>query len=168
MSEEELKSKILNHLKGEGYQPQDERGLAKQLDIRHKHEFGAFRDALRGLMHNGRVVLGARGAVVLPTQKVSKDEFIGTYRHNKRGFGFVVPQDPTAHEDLFVPPGENAGAITGDVVRAKITSRGSRDGKALYSGRVTEILQRTQKRFVGSLLKHGGEWLVMPDGNTLT
>ena len=24
--------------------------------------------------------------------KVSKDEFVGTYRHNKRGFGFVVPQ----------------------------------------------------------------------------
>ena len=53
-----------------------------------------------------------------------------------------------------------------DVVRAKITSRGERDGKALYSGRVTEIIQRTQKRFVGTLVKQAGEWIVMPEGNT--
>ena len=163
---EQLKTKILNHLKSEDYRPQRPRGLAKELDVHHEHEYGAFREALRELMHNGRVILGARGAVVLPTQKTSRDEFVGTYRHNKRGFGFVVPTDPGSREDLFIPPGDHNGAITGDVVRAKITSRGERDGKALYSGRVTEIIERTQKRFVGTLMKHSGEWIVMPDGNT--
>src|SRR6185436_6636794 len=43
-----------------------------------------------------------------------------------------------------------------------------RDGKTMYSGRVTEIIERSQKRFVGSLVKTGGEWYVTPDGNTLT
>jgi ribonuclease R len=163
---EQLKTKILNHLKSEAYRPQRPRGLAQELDVHHEHAYGAFREALRELMHNGRVILGARGAVVLPTQKTSRDEFVGTYRHNKRGFGFVVPTDPGSREDLFIPPGDHNGAITGDVVRAKITSRGERDGKALYSGRVTEIIERTQKRFVGTLMKHSGEWIVMPDGNT--
>ena len=108
------------------------------------------------------------GTIVLPTQQQSRDEFVGTYRHNRRGFGFVVPTDPISHEDLYIPEGQNGGAITGDIVRAKITSRGQRDGKTIYSGRITEIIDRTQKRFVGTLVRKGQEWSVMPDGNTFT
>ena len=104
-------------------------------------------------MHAGRVVLGAGGAVMLPGQSTAGDVFVGTYRQNKRGFGFVVPTDPTSREDLFIPEGENAGAITGDIVRAKITNREHREGKTMYSGRIIEILQRSQNRFVGSLVK---------------
>ena len=59
----------------------------------------------------------------------------------------------TEHEDLFIPEGENGGAITGDIVRAKITNREQRDGKAMYRGRIIEIITRSQKRFVGTLVK---------------
>src|SRR5215208_3281716 len=143
-----LQSRILSHLKSDEYRPQKPRGLARELDLHQDEDYHAFRSALKELMHAGRVVLGSGGAVVLPGQAQARDEFVGTYRHNKRGFGFVVPTDPGSREDLFIPPGDHNGAITGDIVRAKITSRGERDGKALYSGRVTEIIQRTQKRFV--------------------
>jgi hypothetical protein len=61
---EQLKTKILNHLTSEDYRPQRPRGLAEELDVHHEHAYGAFREALRELMHNGRVILGARGAVV--------------------------------------------------------------------------------------------------------
>jgi ribonuclease R len=165
---EEIQKKILDHLKSDEYQPQKPRLIAEELELAGGREYHSFRDALRELMHEGRVILGARGALVLPTQRTSRDEFTGIYRHNKRGFGFVVPTDPSAHEDLFIPPGDNGGAITGDIVRAKITSRGQRDGRAIYTGRVTEIVERKNKRFVGSLSRSSGEWLVHPDGNTLT
>ena len=168
MSADQLQSKILSHLKSDRYRPQKPRSLAHELDVAGDEHYPSFRDALKELMHKGRVVLGAGGSVVLPSQDRKRDEFVGTYRHNRRGFGFVVPSDPTAHEDLYIPEGENGGAITGDVVRAKITSTGHRDGKAMYSGRVTEIIERSQKKFVGTLAKHGGEWTVLPDGNTLT
>jgi ribonuclease R len=168
MSADQLQSKILSHLKSDRYRPQRPRGLARELDVAGEQEYHSFRDALKELMHQGRVVLGAGGNVVLPNQDRRRDEFVGTYRGNKRGFGFVVPSDPQAHEDLFIPEGENGGAITGDVVRAKITSTGHKDGKTIYSGRVTEIIERSQKRFVGTLAKHGSEWSVLPDGNTLT
>ncbi len=105
---------------------------------------------------------------MLPTQRSANNAFVGAYRHNRRGFGFVVPTDPTAHEDLYIPEGQNAGALTGDSVRAVITNRDHRDGKAMYSGRIIEILERSQKRFVGSLAKVHGQWLVLPDGNMLT
>src|SRR5437773_10371367 len=101
-------------------------------------------------MHAGRVVLGSRGAVMVPNQAQktgpARDEFVGTYRHNKRGFGFVVHTDPATREDLYIPPGENGGAIDGDVVRAKITRRGQRDGKAHYAGRVNENGAGTHSR----------------------
>jgi ribonuclease R len=163
-----LQTKILSHLQSEQYRPQPPQRLAQELDVAGEQDYHAFRSALKELMHSGRVVLGASGTIVLPSQDRRRDEFVGTYRQNRRGFGFVVPSDPTAHEDLYIPEGENNGAITGDVVKAKITSTGRRDGKAIYSGRITEIIERSQKRFVGSLAKSGGEWLVIPDGNTLT
>lgn len=168
MSEDEIQDLIVSHLKQQSYRPQRPRGLAKELNLASEQEYPSFRGALRGLMREGRVVAGSRGAVLLPTQRVSRDEFLGSYRHNRRGFGFVVPSDPTAHEDLFIPPGENAGAITGDVVRAKITSSGRKEGKAIYSGRVIEIVERKHTRFAGTLAKISGQWVVFPDGNTLT
>ena len=164
---EQFESKIIGYLKSGKGRPLRPRGLARELDVQ-EQEYHAFRDALRRLMHEGRAVLGARGAVVLPTQKQSSDRIIGTYRQNKRGFGFVIPTDPTGHEDLFIPEGANGGAITGDIVSAKITSRGQRDGKALYEGRIMEVLQRTHTRFVGTLTKLNGRWLVLPDGNAIT
>ena len=92
----------------------------------------------------------------------------GTYRYQQTRLPARDTADPTSHEDLFIPEGQNFNAITGDIVRAKIMSRGQKDGKTIYSGRIVEILQRTQKRFVGSLIKKGSEWIVLPDGNTFT
>jgi ribonuclease R len=165
---EHLQTRILEHLKSSHYQPQRPRKLARALNLHHDEQYPTFREALKGLMHEGRVALGARGTVVLPTERVSHNELIGTYRHNRRGFGFVIPTDPASHEDLFIPEGENDGAISGDVVRARITSRGQRDGKALYTGRITEILKPASLRFVGALARSGGHWMVLPDGNAFT
>jgi ribonuclease R len=165
---ENIESKILSHLQSGQYRPQKPRNLARELSLAGGDQYPSFRDALRDLVHAGRVILGAKGAVVLPGSKVGQDEFLGSYRHNRRGFGFVVPSDPAAHEDLFIPPGDNGGAMTGDVVRARITSRGERDGRTIYSGNIVQIIERANKRFVGSLVKDGGKWVVLPDGNMLT
>ncbi len=169
MSEEEqIQEKILDYLQTHPNRPLKPRRLARELNVARDEDYYAFRDALRELMHEGRAVWGASGAVVLPPQKQRNDRVIGTYRHNRRGFGFVVPTDPTGHEDLYIPEGQNGGAITGDVVSAKITSRGQRDGKAIYEGRIIEVIERTHTRFVGTLVRQADQWTVMPDGNVLT
>jgi len=165
---ESLQEKIVEHLKSGQYRPQRPRGLAREMEVQGEESYHAFRDALRELMHQGRVVLGARGAIVLPMQKQASKLIVGKYSQKRGGFGFVVPTDPSGHEDLYIPKGEHGGAITGDMVRAQITSRNQRDGKALFEGRIVEIVERSQKSFVGTLAKLHGEWVVMPDGNTLT
>jgi ribonuclease R len=163
---EQLNTKILTHMKSEHYRPQKPERLAQDLNLSFKDH--AFRDALRELMKAGRVVSGAGGSVMLPAAEPNTGGIVGGYRHNRRGFGFVVPTDPAEHEDLFIPEGENNGALTGDVVRAKITNREQREGKVMYRGRIIEILTRSQKRFVGTLAKRNAEWIVLPDGNVLT
>jgi ribonuclease R len=165
---EQLKSQILAHLGETGYQPKEERALARALGLAGRDQFPAFREVLHELMSHGRVVRGAAGSILIPMERTSTNEVTGSYRHNKRGFGFVVPTDPSGHEDLFIPEGNNGGAITGDIVRAKITSRGHKNGKPSFTGRITEIVTRSQKRFVGTLQKQGTTWVVLPDGNTLT
>jgi len=165
---ENLHSQILSHLKSETYRPQKERPLARELNLAQDETYPAFREAIRELRHAGRIVFGAGGCVMLPTQNLVPEGIVGTYRQNPRGFGFVMPSDPDGHEDLFIAEGENGGAITGDVVRAKITNRQQREGKVMYRGRVIEIITRSQKRFVGTLARQHGKWLVLPDGNVLT
>jgi len=165
---EHIQKKILSHVTSKGYRPQKRRGLATQLNLAGDEEYQQFKGALGDLVREGRVIYGAGGAIVVPAAHHSHDEFIGTFRRNKRGFGFVVPTDPSSHEDLYIAAGDNEGAITGDVVRARITNKGYRDGKPMWSGRIVEVIERKTRRFVGSLGKLSGQWVVLPDGNVLT
>src|SRR5688500_3176432 len=98
---EDRRSKILSHLKSARYRPQKPRTLARQLNLHEDDAYPAFREALRELMRQGRVVLGAGQTVMMPSRDQARDEFTGTYRHNRRGFGFVVPSDPTSHAALY-------------------------------------------------------------------
>src|SRR5438552_14481582 len=144
MAEKQIESKIMNYLQSPRGRPLRPRKLARELEVG-EEEYHSFRTALRDLMRQGRVVLGGGGSIVLPTQKQSSGAIVGVYRHNRKGFGFVVPRDPAGHEDLYIPPGENGTAISGDVVSAKITNqRRGAEGKTLFEGRVMEILERTQ------------------------
>jgi ribonuclease R len=164
---ENIQAKILEYLKAAGQANLRPRRLARQLDLAGEAHYGTFRSALRELMHQGRVTLGSGGAVVLPTQKTSSGLIVGTYKGNRKGFGFVLPSDPSSREDLYIPQGANRGALTGDIVSAKVTHSFRKEGKAMQEGRVEEILQRTHTRFVGTLEKRGTQWQVMPDGNVL-
>src|SRR5258708_39111267 len=110
-----LKSRILSHLESERYRPQRPRGLARELNVEQEQSYHAFRDALKELMHQGRVVLGAGGTIVPPTQLQALHEFPGTYRHNKRGFGFVVPTSPGSNEYPYNPESQNGDALSRDI-----------------------------------------------------
>src|SRR5208337_1625807 len=99
---EQLHSKILSHLKSERYRPLKPRRLAREMNLAEDEVYPNFREALRELMHAGRVVLGAGGSIMLPAQDLQSEGIVGAYRQNRRGFGFVVPTDPDGHEDLFI------------------------------------------------------------------
>lgn len=168
MSAEQIQSRILDYLQSGEARDLRPKKLAKALQV-DRSQYGSFRQALRQLMHQGRVVLGAGGAILLPTQRQGTAGIIvGTYKHNRKGFGFVIPRDPQSHEDVFIPQGLNNGAISGDIVSVKVTGQERREGRTLFDGRIVEVIERKQTHFAGTLVKQSGQWLVMPDGNAFT
>ncbi len=163
MPSERFADRILKHMGRRGYQPTKLGRLAREMGIA-EAEYGDFRAAAKALAKSGRVVLGAASALTLPEPTGT---IAGRFRANPKGFGFVIPDSPTSHGDLFIPPGETRGAMTGDTVVAHVRRRGSRDGKRIFEGRIVEIVGRGQSRFVGELCHELGRWFVRTDGNTL-
>ena len=158
-------SRILDYISDKRYEPQTLRELAHQLNIA-DDQLDAFYHAAQQLLSEGQVILGSSETVTLPPP--GKD-MVGTFRRHERGFGFVVPDELTAHGDLFVPPGSTFDAMTGDKVRAKVISAKRRlsQGKSPYIGRIIDIIERSDKKYVGTLEKRGSHWLVTVDGRTL-
>ncbi len=151
---------ILKYLTSRDYQPLKPRQLARQMGVS-EGDYGSFREAVKRLRDGGRIVLGARNALTLPEMS---SRVTGTFRLNPRGFGFIVPETPNAHGDLFVAPPDTAGALSGDTVVANVKKRGRRDGEIAYGGVIVQIVRRGENRFVGTLQKADVHWFVMPDG----
>ena len=155
-----FKRRIIKFLKHRDYTPLKPAPLAKALGVS-SEDYPQFKLAFEELHRAGHVVIGAKNLVSLPPLS---GRTIGTFRANPRGFGFVTPLKPNSHGDLFIPPSATAEAMTGDIVAAKVVQKGKRAGQMRYSGRVVEILERAQNKFVGTLMKQSGGWIVQPDG----
>jgi len=160
----EISDRILRHVADRSYRPQRARPLARAMGIQ-EVEYPAFREAVKTLMRAGRVVLGG-GNCISPSPHASGC-IEGVFRGHPRGFGFVVPESPAEHGDLFIPPPATLGALTGDRVVARITRRGKGREDARVEGQIVEIIERGSSCFVGELLRQGRDWLVQPDGRVL-
>ena len=155
-----FKRSIIKLLKHTDYTPLKLAQLARTLGVG-SEDYPQFKSAFEELRGAGHIVIGARNLVSLPPMS---GRIIGTFRANPKGFGFITPLDPNSHGDLFIPPNATAEAMTGDIVAARIVKKGKRGGQIRYNGRVIEILERAENRFVGILLKQSGGWVVVPDG----
>ncbi len=157
---EVFKKRILKLLKHTDYAPQKLPQLAKSLGVS-SQDYPQFKSAFEQLRRAGHVVIGSGNMITLPAMS---GLIVGRFRANLRGFGFIIPLEPNSHGDLFVPPGEQADAMTGDIVAAKVVKKGRRAGQMRYSGIIVEILERAQNKFVGTLVKKREGWIVQPDG----
>jgi ribonuclease R len=163
MTSQAFAERILKFVQAKGYKPQAVEELARAMRIG-EAEWGDFHDACKALMKSGRIVIGTRNAVMLPQPP---GRIIGAFRANPRGFGFIIPDTPNAHGDLYVPAGKTSGALTGDTVSARVKKRGKRGGKMAYEGEIVDILKRGRNRFVGALGREFGRAFVVPDGHTI-
>lgn len=69
----------------------------------------------------------------------ARSTVVGVY-HPKVNYGFVAPEDRKLPRDVFVPPGQHAGASDGDVVVVEVADWG--DAHHGPSGSVREVLGR--------------------------
>ena len=157
--------RLLEHLADTRYRPRPVRELAEDLGI-DAAELEAFEQAVGQMIEGGQVLLTPSESVALPPPGRS---MIGTLRLNPRGFGFLVPDDPVEHGDLFIPAGSTADAVTGDRVRAAVIHDQRRAGgsRSPYVGKIVEVLQRAERRYAGNLEQRGSQWVVRVDGQAM-
>jgi len=155
-----LKKKILVHLRHRDYTPVKSGALAKSLGV-NADEMDDFKKAFEQLCADGQVIIGSKSFVSLPA---ASGKIYGIFRATTKGFGFITPNDPNAHGDLFIPAKYTANAMSGDTVAAVVekADKRSRDGRA--SGRIVEITQHCNNHFVGTITKRGDGWYLLPDG----
>lgn len=161
---EVFKNKIVKILRRRDYKPVKMGHLAKALGVE-SESYPEFKAAFEELHKAGQVVLGAGNFVMLPALS---SKLIGTFRANPKGFGFIVPTESNAHGDMFIPAKDTAGAMTGDIVEARVVKKGMSNGQMRYAGKIVEILERAYNRLVGTLQKKSGQWCVIPDGSGFT
>jgi len=157
-----FRQRILDHLSHEGYRPANSQAVARDLRIAGE-DMPAFDRAVAQLDEEGRVEIDDRERLHLPK---AGSTVVGKIKVNARGFGFVIPDDKVREGDIFVPPGNVADAVTGDRVRVEVHRR-KHEGEKSIVGRVVEIIERGQAKFVGVLRKEGKQWWVEPDGTNL-
>ncbi|MFA5293495.1 MAG: ribonuclease R [Phycisphaerae bacterium] len=155
-----LKKKIMTHLGHKEYKPVKLSDFAKSLGIS-GDEFDNFKEAFEQLRGEGLVIIGSKNLVSLPNVS---EKIYGTFRGSRKGFGFVTPTEKNSHGDLFIPADYTAEAMTGDTVVAKVIKEAPRGAEARYSGKIIEILQRANNRFVGAVIRKGDSYYLVPDG----
>ncbi|MBN1786806.1 MAG: ribonuclease R [Sedimentisphaerales bacterium] len=155
-----IKKKIISHLSHRDYKPTKSGALAKSLGIE-DNEIEIFKKAFQQLRDEGLVIIGSKNLVSLPPVS---DRIRGVFRAAAKGFGFVTPDRPNMHGDLFIPADETCDAMTGDTVIAKVIKETRRGRETRYSGKIIEILHRANNRFVGTITKKGDSFYLVPDG----
>ena len=157
--------RVLDHLSNPRYEPSDVGELADQLGV-DRDERASFDRAVKQLVEEGRIVEGSSEEVALPPPG---REIVGVFRGTDRGFGFIVPEEMTAHGDLFVPPNATGAAMPGDLVRARVRhdKRRAGGGRSPYTTRVIEVIHRADQHYVGTLRKQRSQWVVVPDGKAM-
>ncbi len=99
-----------------------------------------------GALHGDKVQIfiereaGAKGraeGAVLRILEHANREVVGFYQKNKT-FGFVIPDNRRIAMDIFIPQGQDMGAVTGHKVVVCITEFG--DGRKKPEGKIVEIL----------------------------
>ncbi|MCQ2174480.1 MAG: ribonuclease R [Bacteroidales bacterium] len=84
-------------------------------------------------------------------------EFIGKVQMTREGSAFVLIE---GQDDVFVRTAATRNALNGDTVKVSVTREGTRQGRR--EGRITEIVERSSRPFVGILhLVDSRAWVLM-------
>ncbi len=135
--------------------PMEEAELARQLDIG-KREREAFSRRIAAMERDGQIMRNRRDALCV-AEKL--DLIRGRVLGHKDGFGFLQRDD--GGQDLFLGPREMQKVLHGDRVMARISGI---DRRGRPEGKIVEVLEHGQTRFVGRLhVEHGVTFVAAED-----
>lgn len=149
-----LKEKILDMIQSGQFAFATLKALCDGLGVRYSDRNNV-KKALSELEDEGEIIKDSQGGYATPEQLGA---FRGTVQGNERGFAFIIPDDKSVHNgDYFVPRRALNGAMNKDIVLA-VHKRGTED-----EAFVVKIIERGQKRLVGTFEKDKRAGYVIPD-----
>jgi ribonuclease R len=161
----DLQAQILAAVQRPSYEPLKPKALARKLSVPGS-QYDAFRDALRELVKQKRLVIG-KNHTVRPA--APHGTATGVYRGTSAGFGFVRPHaaDGTVGPEIYIPEGKALDAATGDTVLVRLLRKPSRPGYG-PTGEVMNVIERATRQFVGTYFEREGQAFVRVDGTVFS
>lgn len=125
--------------------------LYELLEIQDR-EKEIFNRRLAAMEREGQIIRNRKGALCI-AEKIHL--MAGTVQGHQDGFGFFIPD--AGGEDLFLSPKEMSKVLHGDRVMVR---QSGLDRKGRPEGKIVEVLERSNRRLVGRLIREQGVTLV--------
>lgn len=131
----------------------DAKSVIKKLRISNSKD--SVQHHLEQLVQKGLLAVGNKGKYKWnkksPKRRQAKSDSemlaIGRVDATRRGSAYIVCDDPTVPNDIFVPPHKIGGALNGDTVEVAWY----RSRKDKLEGRIIRIVERKLEHFMGTL-----------------
>ncbi|WP_042202866.1 ribonuclease R [Paenibacillus camerounensis] len=148
---------LLDFMRETAYKPLTYDELVSHFAIEDSAAFKAFEDLLSELEQDGRIVLTRNSRYGVPERM---DLLRGRLQAHAKGFAFLIPDDRD-HPDVYIHANDLKGAMNGDIVLIRITSKSPSGGR--MEGEVVRIVKRGVLQTVGVFQSLDTYGFVLPD-----
>ncbi|WP_342440281.1 ribonuclease R [Paenibacillus sp. FSL L8-0436] len=148
---------LLDFMRETAYKPLTYDELVSHFELHDSASFKAFEDLLLELEQDGRVVLTRNARYGVPERM---DLLRGRLQAHAKGFAFLIPDDRD-HPDVYVHANDLKGAMNGDIVLVRVTSKSPSGGR--MEGEVVRIVKRGVLQTVGVFQSLETYGFVLPD-----
>jgi len=154
------KDKIVELMEEQAYKPmlREELAEAFKIDVSEYHDFFKILDEMES---EGYIIKTHKNRYGIPERM---NLVVGRLQGHQRGFGFVIP-DNKELKDVFISAQDLNGALHGDKVVARITSKSS-EGRR-QEGEIIRILERVNNTVVGIFESSKNFGFVVPNDTRL-
>ncbi|MEK4003337.1 ribonuclease R [Paenibacillus sp. FSL H3-0333] len=148
---------LLDFMRETAYKPLTYEELVSHFSTEDSAEFKAFEALLIDLEKDGRIILTRGSRYGVPERM---DLLRGRLQVHAKGFAFLIP-DNREHPDVYIHANDLKGAMNGDIVLIRITSKSPSGGR--MEGEVERILIRGVSQTVGVFQSLETYGFVLPD-----
>ena len=143
--------------------------VAARLGVSDNASKGLVKGIIEQLTESGELEEGKQGKYQLNKQSEKFPHkgtayVTGTIDMKQTGKAYVIPDDKSESEDVFISPSSTAHSLHGDKVKVLLFPK--RKGKKT-EGQVVEILKRNKKQFVGTIEVSRNFAFLIPDNPTM-
>lgn len=148
---------LLDFMREIAYKPMTYNELVSHFALENSTELKAFEELLIAVEQDGRLILNPGGRYGVPERM---DLLRGRLQAHAKGFAFLIPDD-REHPDVYINANDLKGAMNGDIVLARVSSKSPSGGR--MEGEVVRIVIRGVLQTVGVFQSLETYGFVLPD-----